>query len=162
MTKNELEDFERRISLIFHGSIALTLLPFVLLYLEFTHDNLQPFYTGYWFLDPVMLLAAAIIVFVGFRNYRSHLTEIPPGASLDRKFEHLFRIYLGFYLRIFLASTLLVFAYWLTGALGVVIGYVVILFLLSLHRPTRMRFVRDMPVTGAEKDFILQKNGGDE
>ena len=157
MTKNELEDFERRISLIFHGAIGLTLLPFVLLYLEFNHDGLKPLYAGYWWLETIVLTAAAMIVFVGFRNYRSHLAEIERNITLERRFEHLFRIYLGFYLRIFLASLLLVFTYWLTGGMSMVIGYVVILFLLSLHRPTRQRFVRDMPVSGAEEDFILQK-----
>lgn len=158
MTKNELEDFERRISLIFHGSIALTLLPFVFLYLEFTHDDLLPKFSDEWLPAPALVTAVGIIVFVAFRHYRRHLTEIDPSFKLKNKFEHLFRIYTGFYLRIFIASLLLVVAYWVTASTGAVVAYVIILFLLSLHRPTRDRFARDLPVNGAERDFILQKN----
>ncbi len=162
MTKNELEDFERRVSLIFHGSIALTLLPFVFLYLEFTHDGLQPKYEDAMLPAPAVVTSVAIIVFVAFRKYRNHLTEIDPSTRLKNKFEHVFRIYSGFYLRIFLASLLLVVVYWVTASTGSVVTYVIILFLLSLHRPTRDRFARDLPVTGAERDFILQKNQQDE
>ncbi len=162
MTKNDLEDFERRISLIFHGTIALTLLPFVFLYLEFTHDGLVALYEGYFFVEAGVLAGVGILMLVAFRQYRRHLGEMEVSESLDKKFEQLFQVYLGFYLRMFLAGLVLVFTYWLTAAAGMVIGYVVLLFLLSLHRPTRDRFSRDLPVTGAERDFILQKNKKDE
>lgn len=158
MTKSDLEDFERRVSLIFHGAIALTLLPFVFLYLEFTHEGLEPVYDGYIWLEAGVLVVAGLLILTGFRKYRKHLGEIEVSQPLERKFEHLFRIYLGFYLRLFLGGLILVFSYWLTAATGMVVGYVVLLFLLSLHRPTRDRFTRDLPLSGSERDFILQKD----
>lgn len=161
MTKNDLEDFERRVSLIFHGSIALTLLPFVFLYLEFTHDGLQAVYEDYYLVEGGVLIAIGLIMITAFRSYRRHLGEMTVSMELDKKFEQLFRIYMGFYLRMFLAGLALVFSYWLTAAGGMVIGYVILLFLLSLHRPTRQRFARDLPVNKGERDFILQKNQKD-
>jgi hypothetical protein len=157
MTKNDLEDFDRRISLIFHGAIGLNLLPFVFLYLEFTHDSLKPLYSGYTFLESAILASVAIIIYIAFRNYRRNLSEIDIDTSLDSKFKQVFVIYLGFYIRLFIAGLILVFTYWLTSASTMMVGYVVLLFLLSLHRPTRERFSRDLPLTKGEREFILQK-----
>lgn len=157
MTKNDLEEFDRRISLIFHGAIGLTLLPFVFLYLEFTHDGMKALYSGYTFLESAILAGVAVIMFVAFRSYRRNLSEIDIDTSLDSKFKQVFGIYFGFYLRLFIAGLVLVFTYWLTAASSMVIGYVVMLFLLSLHRPTRERFSRDLPLTKGEREFILQK-----
>jgi hypothetical protein len=157
MIKNELEDFDRRISLVFHGAIGLTLLPFVFLYLEFTHDELVAVYPGFSYLEATILVAVSLITYVAFRNYRRNLSEMDIDQNLKTKFERAFSIYVGFYLRLFIAAFILVFTYWLTGAGIMVVGYVILLFLLSLHRPTRERYSRDLPLTKGERDFILQK-----
>ncbi len=152
------EDFHNKLGMVFHASLALPLLPFVLIYLEIKNNG----FTGY--LSPsftllVMSYAIALIsgllVLQGIR-IKSRVAVVARTQSiLKDKLELYYHGARNFYLLVGMACTLLALSLWLTTSGVLVVSYVIVLFVMSLNRPTLKRYIKDLKLEGEEKDILL-------
>lgn len=154
------EDFHNKLGMVFHASLALPLLPFVLIYLEIKNNG----FTGYLvpsfsllIMSYAVTLISGLLVLQGMR-IKSRVAETAKTQSLLKdKLEHYYYGARNFYLLVGLACSLLALSLWLTTSGVLVVSYVIILFVMSLNRPTLKRYIKDLKLEGEEKDIILNK-----
>jgi divalent metal cation (Fe/Co/Zn/Cd) transporter len=154
------EDFHNKLGIVFHASLALPLLPFVLLYLEIKNNEFIGFLPSS--LTTIILsygvsLVSGLLVLHGIRTVKKVAVEARKEMSLKDKLQHYYPGSRTFFLLVGLACSLLAVTLWLTTSGVIIVSYVIILFVMSLKRPTLKRYVKDLQLMGEEKDIILNK-----
>ena len=141
----------------FHGIIALPLLAFSFLYLEFDRGGLQPvFQSGPCYVEVGLMFAATLaFVLYLFRGLSSNLAELE--GDLVSKLDQYFLIVRRFYVMMTLPGALAVVFMYLTGELGFSLVYLLELFLLSIKRPSVHNIVKDLRLVDEEKEIVLKK-----
>lgn len=141
----------------FHGIIALPLLAFSILYLEFDKGELQPVFEQkpYYVEVAVMFLATVVFILYLFRRLKLRLKTIE-GRLVD-KLDRYFLLLRQFYLMMTLPGAVSVVLMFLTGELGFSLVYILELFLLSIKRPSIHNIARDLRLSGEEKEIVLRK-----
>jgi divalent metal cation (Fe/Co/Zn/Cd) transporter len=154
------EDFHNKLGIVFHASLGLPLLPFVLLYLEIKNNG----YIGFMPSGIITLsisylvpLISGLLVLYGYRTARSVGTEARQELSLKDKLLHYYVGARKFYLLVGLACIILAVTLWLTASGVLIVSYVIVLFVMSLNRPTSKRYIKGLQLMGEEKDIILNK-----
>ena len=104
----------------------------------------------------VVPLISAVIFWLGFRRFRNDSKAIK-GVPLSKKLSLYYASTIKFYLSLGLASVLLVGGLYLTTSAIFILGYVFLLFFMSLHRPTPQKYAKDIPLTEQERQVILNK-----
>lgn len=153
------EDFHQKLSLLFHGLIALPLAVFVYLFLEIKHNNLPGIIDGS--LAKAVnftfnILAVALTVFAYYR-FKKSLQRIRVDRPMKKKLEIYFSYAVSFFVLVTISSVLFVAGLYLTTSAVFIVGYVVLLFLLSLSRPTHQKYVRNLPLKEEERNAIIYK-----
>lgn len=143
------KDYHHQIYQIYHGMIALTLVPFALLFLEWDSGMAQKEidYSGFKFIIILQLIwpigFACWYVWKGEKMQYATVEE----ASLDEKLREFKKINLYKYLMLALAGCLAAFAMWLQPSFIFVITYLAVLIQYSFLRPSEDKIVRDMQLT---------------
>lgn len=160
MTFKSPEDFHNKLGFIFHAMLALPLAVFVYLFLEIRHRDLEPVIIQESLIDVLRYLlpiAAAGIVAGGYYWFKKQLSIVNEQKALQERLSLYFKNSILFYAFIELASVILVGGLYLTTSAIFIIGYVLLLFLMSLNRPTPQKYVSDIRLSKAERDIILHK-----
>jgi hypothetical protein len=154
------EDFLEKTGLVFHTALAIPLLPFVILFLEIKNRA----YQGQIELGFLALmisygvpLISGLLVAWGFQIMKNESIRAREKQDLKGKLE---AIYLGaskFYWLVGIACFLLSVALWFTAYGVLIVAYVIILFFMSLNRPTPKRFVKALVLEGKEKEIMLNE-----
>ena len=159
MSKNTPEVYHQRISTAFHTMIALPLAAFVYLFLEKKHNELQPLLIDAYAVNGInisLTLLAAIVTYLAYRNFRHGVQSIAVD-SLKEKLTRYGKISIQAYLYVGLAFVILVVGLIQTTSVLFIVFYVVLLFLLSLQRPTPAKYIRDLALEGEEKTIVRDK-----
>lgn len=154
------EEFHNKLGFIFHALLALPLAVFVYLFLEIRHRNLQPALNNdsYMSLLTIVLpIIATVAVGVGYYLYRQDQKVVNAQQRLQDKLSVYYEISVKFYAFIAVAAVLVVIGLYLTISPIFTVAYVLLLFLMSLNRPSIRKYVRDIKLTKEEKDIILHK-----
>lgn len=160
MTIKSPENFHNKLAFVFHAMLALPLAAFVYLFLEIKHSSLEPVINDdglVSILDYVLPFISLGIVTVGFFRFKKRLQEINVKESMESRLADYFHGSMLFYICIEAASIILVAGLYLTTSAIFIVGYVLVLFLMSLHRPTPQKYVKDLRLTKKERDVILNK-----
>ena len=154
------ESFHQRISLLFHLIIALPLVVFIYLFLEMKHNDLKPLVNSVALehvINTGFTILAAFFIVYAYNTYSGKLEGIRKLPGLVNKIEHYYSLFQRLYLLVGLSSFLVVSGLYLTTSPLFIVEYVLLLFLLSLHRPTPKKYVNDLRLKDEEKEVILSK-----
>lgn len=160
MTIKSPESFHNKLAFVFHAMLALPLAVFVYLFLEIKHDDLEPVISDGYFiniLNYVLPFLALGIVTAGYLIFKKRLQQISANESIQARLAEYFHGSMVFYVCIEAASIMLVTGLYLTTSAIFIVGYVLVLFLMSLHRPTPQKYVKDLRLTKKEREVILKK-----
>ncbi|UII23667.1 hypothetical protein [Fulvivirga ligni] len=159
MTFKSPEEFHNKTGFIFHGMLALPLAVFAYLFLEIKNNHMNPVLQDGTITMAILIavpILSAIIFWVGFKRFRRASKDIK-GVPLAEKLSLYYDCTIKFYMSLGLASVLLVTGLYLTTSAVFILGYVFLLFFMSLHRPTPQKYVKDIPLTEQERQVILNK-----
>ncbi|MEO0552494.1 MAG: hypothetical protein AAF149_04815 [Bacteroidota bacterium] len=160
MSKNTPEIYHQRMSTAFHTMIALPLALFVYLFLEKKHNNLAPIIEDsivVYLVDYGFTLVALGFTYMAYSKFRKRLNAINRDDPLKQRFEIYSRLTTNAYLFIGVAFALLVLGLFLTTSAIFIVNYVILLFLLSLQRPTPDKYIKDLQLQGVEKKIVKDK-----
>ena len=142
----------------FHGIIAVPLLAFSVLYLEFDSGNLAPPFgdrTYYWEAGTLFVMSVFYILWL-FRRLRQQV-QLIPGEALVERLQVYFKLLVRFYVLMTLPGVVAVVLMYLTGEMGFSLVYILELFLLSLKRPHQRGIIKDLRLTGEDEETVLRK-----
>lgn len=149
-------DYQHRINLLFHAIVAITMLPFVWLYLEIDTKQRLGAYS-----DPVLVILFVAICFSLIWTARvvkkRQLTEMNVAETLRKKLEAYKRVLLIHYLFLEAAAAMATLGFYLSASYWFVVIYLFILFLFSLNRPHLDRTVRDLKLDQNEKKALAER-----
>lgn len=143
------KDYHHQIYQIYHGMIALTLVPFALLFLEWDSGSAQVevSYSSTFFILTSQLLwpigFACWYVWKGEGVQRKTSNDV----VLEEKLKEFKKINLYKYLLLAFAGCLAALAMWLQPSFIFVIAYLGVLVQYSFLRPSEDKIVRDMQLT---------------
>lgn len=154
------EDFHNKLAFIFHALLALPLAAFIYLFLEIKNNEFQPQLEGGK--DANVLIAALFVAGVldaafGYYLYKQKKKKAADEATLQEKLAVYFKDSIIFYAFIESASIIMILGLYLTTSSVFIVGYMFILLLLSLNRPTPQKYVGDLKLKKNERDIILHK-----
>ena len=154
------EEYYNRIYLIFNGLIALTLVPFVLLFLEiekYGSDN--PLVSGSLSYILIAIISATYIAifYLGTSTYKKELTFISRDISLRQKLDAYYSVSLRKYIRLSGCCALTVIGLLLTKHFLFIIAYVFALGALSIGRPVLKNIINEIPLTKEQANILSDK-----
>ncbi len=148
-----IRTFHEKVNNIFHLTLALPLLPMGYIFLESNHNGWQPPMAQHQLVIIFSILSALLVAGFIYAHFRGNLEKVREEDGLTSQFSALFKEYRKLYLGSLVASLLLALGYYLTGSDYVIGTYVVLLFALSLIRPYKDHYIRDLQLT---KDVAME------
>jgi len=150
------KDYHHRLNLIFHAIVAVTMLPFVWLFLEIDTDRR----TG-MLIDPVLIglfiAVCASLATTSFIYKKRQLTEAVHQPSLRQKLVAYQRILVVYYMLLEGAAIFATLAFYLTANYLFVVVYIFILFVFSLGRPHLERTCRELYLSKSEREILVDR-----
>lgn len=152
------KDFHHQIYQIYHGIIALTLVPFALLFLEWDTSSIAEVQLG----NLIFILSILLVCFVAYASwYVWRGTKVKyrmdDEMELADKLREFKRVNVKKYLILGVAGISIAGAMWLVPSFIFVIAYFSILIQYSFLRPSEDKFVRDMRLTKADRQKLHEK-----
>ena len=148
----------QKLNNIFHGIIAVPLVAFSFLYLEYDSGNLTPPFGGrdYWIESGILFVITLIYLVWIFKHWNNRIKRIDRQQSLTVKLKLYSKKQVQFYVLVTLPGAVAVVLMYLTGELSFSLIYLLELFLLSLRRPTDKLIIRELDLQGEEKEIVLK------
>lgn len=159
------ESFHNKLGFVFHAMLALPLAVFVYLFLELRHRELQPALDNnatIFILTYLLPVLGAGVMIGGYLMFKKNLKDVNDKDSLRDKLDAYYSLSLKLYVFIGLASLIFVGGLYLTTSAVFILFYVLLLFFMSLNRPTPQKYVNDLRLTEAEREVILHKGSFEE
>ncbi len=154
------EDYYNKLHLTFNALIAVTLLPFVWLFLSIQkHGTDGALLSG---LPAAALTSALILIYAGciyiaIRNKKQKLRTLSKKDPLRQRLNLYRSLILEKYVLLSAASVLCVIGLFLTKTFVFTLAYILSLVLLSIDRPVFRQIPDQIPTTPEEKDLFLNK-----
>lgn len=154
------DEYQSKLGLVFHGALALPLLPFALLFLEIKNRA----FTGA--LEPSNLsaiinyavpLISGLMVAQGFNSLKLKIRSVDDSDTLKAKLTAYYKAAVPLYILVSIGCLLLAVALWLTTGGILIVAFIIILFVMSLNRPTPARYAKILKLNKEEKDIIMNK-----
>jgi hypothetical protein len=149
-------DYHHRLNLIFHAIVAVTMLPFVWLFLEIDTDRRSGAMT-----DPVLIgLFIAIctsLTVTAFIYKKKQITEAINQSTLRQKMIVYQRVLVVNYLLLEGAAIFATLAFYLTANYLFAVIYIFILFVFSLGRPHLDKACRDLYLNMSEREILIER-----
>lgn len=148
------KDYHHQMYQIYHGIIAITLIPFALLFLEWDSGNTEDTFEGI-----VFILFAQLIWVVGYLSWYAWKGKgvqyvLNDEMTLSQKMQEFKKRNLIKYGVLAGGGILAAGAMWIAPSFIFVIGYFGVLVQYSFLRPSEDKFVRDMRLTKEERKSL--------
>lgn len=149
-------DYHQRLNLIFHAIVAVTMLPFVWLFLEIDTARRSGVFN-----DPVVLVLFLLVCIslsaTSFLYKKKQLEGISSTDPLREKLIAYQRVLVVTYALLEGAAIFATVAFYLTGNYLFVLVYFFILFVFSLSRPNIDRTVRELKLSKMDRETLLNR-----
>lgn len=150
-------DYQQRLNFIFHAIVAVTMLPFVWLYLEIDTERREGAFD-----DPVVLILFLLICIsltgTSFLYKKKQLEAIMPSNTLREKLISYQRIMVVTYALIEGAAVFATIAFYLTANYLFVLVYIFTLFAFSMGRPSVDRISRELKLSKENREMLLNRD----
>ena len=153
---NNWSEFYQRISLIFHGIIAFSLLPFAWFYLELDSGLGEPVLKDTYLIifNVLILVGIVLILYFSHQQFTGTLRSLRKSQSVRSKLQ----VYFDASLRKFIINEFAA----VVALIGMVVGqeilfavvYVFILFIFSLSRPRFDKVTQQLSLSKEEKELL--------
>ena len=145
------EDYHHQIYRIYHGIIALSLVPFFLLFLELELAKItEPRIPQVWVIVVLVLLIPAC-VYVSWMVWKSSVFKYRDAVDLKEKLAEFKRVEINRFLVLEGVCVLALTGLWLTAHYLFIIMYFAVLVQFSFLRPSEDRIIRVMRLTSDER-----------
>lgn len=149
-------DYHHRLNLLFHAIVAVTMLPFVWLFLEVDANGREAVVSDIvvtiLFLLICLSLAGTAHIFK-----KKQLTDASQKSTLRLKLDSYLRIQLANYALLEGSALFATLAFYLTASYVFVVVYIFLLFVFSLSRPNLERTCRELSIDKEEKDLLADR-----
>lgn len=146
-------DFHHRLNLIFHAIVAVTMLPFVWLFLEVDANGKEGVLT-----DNVVFILFLVICLsltgTAYMYKKKQLEEASKKLNLRAKLDAYLRVQVANYALLEGAALFATLAFYLTASYIFVVVYIFILFVFSLSRPNLERTCRELYLDKEERGLL--------
>jgi len=158
MKENDFDwkDYHHTIYQIYHGMIALTLVPFALLLLEWDSkaEAGQVFHQS-----PLFILTLQLLWLIGFASWyvwkgEKVMYEVSEGDELIDKLAEFKKKNVRKYLILAVAGIVAAFAMWIQPSIIFAIAYLAVLVQYSFLRPSEDKIVRDMQLSKQDRNLL--------
>ncbi|MTI22757.1 hypothetical protein E1176_17125 [Fulvivirga sp. RKSG066] len=154
------EDFHNKLGFIFHAMLAVPLAVFIYLFLEIKNRAFSPALdTGIDDKVIIILLVAISVadLAIGYYLHKRNLKNARTIDDFQKKLKAYFTSSLVFWSFIEGGSILMIVGLYLTTSSVFIVGYMFLLLVLSLNRPTPQKYVGDLQLNGEEREIIIHK-----
>ena len=149
-------DFHHRLNLIFHAIVAVTMLPFVWLFLEVDANGKEGVLT-----DSVVvvlfLMVCLSLTGTAYMYKKKQLEEAGKKSNLRAKLDAYLRVQVANYALLEGAALFATLAFYLTASYIFVVVYIFILFVFSLSRPNLERACRELYLDKEERELLVDR-----
>ncbi|MFY0654866.1 MAG: efflux RND transporter permease subunit [Cyclobacteriaceae bacterium] len=154
------DEYFNKLHLVFNALIAVTLIPFVLLFLDIEKNG-----STAGILNSEIAIVVSVSLFVFFcailystnRKFKRRILKVDKSAELRTKLEHHYSVSLKKYIGLTLCCIIMVLGLFLTRYFVFSIGYVFSLIVLSIGRPAMTNLTREILLSKAEKGIMQNK-----
>ena len=153
------EEYFNKLNLLFNGIIAGTLLPFSIVFLGRQKDKFPPLLDGIPALinTVVLLVLAAGIAYLSFRNYKEAFLTYDKSDQLRKKMDFYYQASVKRYFLLGISSVCAIVGLLLNTHGVFVLFYLAVLFIFSLARPDARKLPDILGLSDAEKKMVLEK-----
>ena len=154
------EEYYNRIYLIFNALIAISLLPFSFILLEIQDKGLEfAIIKGNlaYSIMAISVLAISFFTFKSFEQLKTLQGSLITESTLRKKLNIYYSCYLRHYLILNSFCVTVTVVLYLTKSNIMVVFYVFLLVLLSIHRPTLKRIIEQLKLSAEDQDILYQK-----
>ena len=153
-------DYHHQIYRIYHGIIALSLVPFFLVFLELEVTQLKEPIVAQWLSRLIPILLIPVIGYLNWQVWKSGDFAYPTeeGKTIREKLVLFRKTEIKKYVRLEVLSVLALGGLWLTANYFFVIIYFALLAQFSFLRPSEDRFARNMRLTKEERNALRESN----
>ncbi len=149
-------DYHHRLNLIFHAIVAITMIPFVWLYLEIDTGKRMELTDDSIVLILFFLVSGSLIA-TSFLYKKKQLAFVDPSRSLREKLEEYFKVLLVSYALLEVSAVFATLAFFITANYLFVLIYIISLFVFSIYRPKIENAVRDLGLSEKEKKILINR-----
>ena len=146
-------DYHHKLNLIFHAIVAITMLPFVWLFLEIDGKGRGGVITD---VAIVLLFTLVSLSLTGtaYIYKKKQLEEVANKSGLRIKLDAYLRVLIANYALLEGGALFATLAFYLTASYVFVVVYLFILFVFSLSRPNLDRTCRELFLNKEERDLL--------
>tara|TARA_R110000868_G_scaffold196598_2_gene442569 strand:+ start:496 stop:996 length:501 start_codon:yes stop_codon:yes gene_type:complete len=155
------EEYYNKIYLVFNALIAITLVPFVALFLNIERNGASDaMLSGLaaYLLAFILSLPYGFLFYTSIKSYKKELTDIKKDSSLRVKLNSYYSVSLKKYFKLTICCVLMVIGLLLTKYFLFILGYILALGVLSIGRPVLNSIISEIPLSDSEIDILNKKN----
>ena len=151
------QDFHHRINLFYHAIIAVSLIPFALVFLDIdsggeTSSQIELKYE--WFVIAILLATVLTVCLKVWRNARVKLESIDSSLEIKMRLITYFNFQIQRYFQLEIGALISLMGLWLTANYIFVAAYIMVLVQFSLLRPSQDRVIRDLRFNPQEREHL--------
>ncbi|WP_420317980.1 hypothetical protein [Ekhidna sp.] len=150
------KDYHHQIYQVYHGLIAVTLVPFALLFLQWNSeiDNVQANPKSWIFIITLQLLW--VIGYLSWYVWKGSKVQYDSeeGMDVQEKLKEFRKKNVSKYLLLTIIGMIASFAMWIQPSFIFVIAYLSTLIQFSFLRPSEDKIVRDMRLTKSDREWL--------
>lgn len=150
-------EFHNRINLVYHGVIAISLIPFALVFLDIdtgNDANAQVKGNSALYLGFVFLVSIFITCYRVWKGVKEKLQIIDKDWGIKKKLIVYFNFQIKRYMQLEVGALISLAGLWLTASYVFVITYLLVLVQFSLLRPSQDKVIRDLGFTKEERERL--------
>lgn len=154
------EEYFNKLYLVFNALIALSLVPFVLIFLDIQkYGTDEKIINGQSsdFLIAGLSIAYVFVFYVSLTSFRKGVSEINKNNSIRKKLNEYYSLSLRKYFHLTICCFLMVLGLFLTKHFLFTIGYVLALVVLSFGRPVLKTIIEIIASNEVESDILNNK-----
>ena len=160
MTFESTEDYFYKINLWFSWVLAAPLVLFVILYLEWRDDSWMAFLQSESLVQIATFLGIPIILAIGLiahLRFRKSIREIEPSIDLRNKLGNYASYFIRMQLFFTISALISMFSLFLTGSNLFAVYYLILLFFISLSRPSPQLISKQLKLNAENREILLKK-----
>ncbi len=150
-------DFHHRINLVYHGIIAVSLIPFALVFLDIdSSEDAVSQLEGQTEIIVIIILLVTVATscYRVWKNVKVQYAAIDSNLDIKKRLVPYFNIQIKRYMQLELGAIVSLVGLWLTTNYVFAVAYLLVLVQFSLLRPSQDKVIRDLQLDKADREKL--------